>query len=104
MTKIMLSTEQSQYTEPSRYVPEKGLLAAILERAFRDLEANVDVHHRVDAIRWFQGRRIHSRRYTTTFTFEQIANVLELSAYQIEYIMCKVSQADDKSVQKRKKS
>ena len=84
-------------TDPSfegfaRRLPEYGLLAGILEMAFRDLGDWVDHLHRRDAINWFRGH--HEEKEFPLFTFKEVASSLKLSASQVSFILTKVEEAE----------
>jgi len=63
--------------------PECGLLAAILERAVRDLGPDVDHMERASAINWFTGVREQSL-HDPHFSFEDVALFLELGKLEID--------------------
>lgn len=85
---------------PSTYVPERGLLAAVLERAFRDLEPIVEEHVRREAVAWFltkppkdldlsyPSKNIDDPNYV--FGFHYIFEYLGLTSTHMKYIMEKV--------------
>jgi len=66
-------TMKSAYPEESeiKYIPERRLLAAILELAIRDL--NITGRRRLAAIEWFRGA-------PGRFTFQYVDDILSLSA------------------------
>lgn len=85
---------------PSTYVPERGLLAAVLERAFRDLEPIVEEHVRREAVAWFltkppkdldlsePSKNVEDPNYV--FGFHYIFEYLGLTSTHMRFIMEKV--------------
>lgn len=88
---------QGSYSETQsleNYVPERGLLAGVLERACRDLEDAVTWQERRGAIAWFCSKRKQS---STSFTFIEVCDILELTPSQIAHIRAKVTAAEKKN-------
>ncbi len=75
---------QSINTDNMTSTPERGLLAAVLECAFRDLIVLGNVQYRRDAINWFYG--VHKEPVFPEFTFKEIASMLSLTNTQMEGI------------------
>lgn len=73
-------------------VPEKFLLAALLERAFRDLYTVVDAKDRRDAINWFRATKEVSSK--SNFTFKDVIESLNLKQQDVAYLEMCVSQAE----------
>lgn len=91
--------EESEY--PTLYLdeepivvhsPEKVLLAAILEMAYRDLKPYVSREIKRKAIAWFKSD-FAPENFPIKFTFKQIISELELSAADIKYIDDAVEEA-----------
>lgn len=80
-------------TPPTRS-PERTLLAAILERACRDLLPNADRNARKQAIEWFTAETDEIDYEISKFTFKHVVNVLELSAIQLNYLHEKVDESE----------
>jgi hypothetical protein len=71
----------------SVYVPEKGLLAGILELAVRDLSSCVgNWSLRKEAFKWILSKRSESK---LSFTFKTVVTSLDLTDSQINYIINK---------------
>lgn len=83
--------------------PETILLAAILERAYRDLEPYTEWQHKRTAIAWFLGNGVRPKKEgpKAHFTFEEVKEELELSSTQVAYIMKKVKEAQLNMPKKR---
>jgi hypothetical protein len=71
------------------YVPEKGLLAGILERAFRDIFSS-DYAEFKSAMAWFRMRG--SDPTDLRFTYDEVKDYLELSGAETAYIQKIVNQ------------
>ena len=76
-----------------RHIPELGLLAAVLEMAFRDLNPEAPKDCRKSAITWFRGKNLEP--VFPEFTFNEVSKYLGLSLSQIDYIYKKVNKAED---------
>lgn len=85
------SLTQEQGIDKIPSIPERNLLGAVLERAFCDLKANVDRDVRRSAIKWFSTK--HSK--LKPFSFQYIAEALDLNDTQIKTIEKHVSAARD---------
>jgi hypothetical protein len=73
------------YVRSPAYVPERGLLAAILEMAVRDLHPDATYIDRISAINWFNGVKamsIHENR----FTFADVCLYLDLGERELRTI------------------
>ena len=64
--------------------PEKCMVAAVLERAVRDLTPIHQSQVRKRACKWILAKRILEK--TTRFTFLQCADILDLTEYQIRLL------------------
>lgn len=61
--------------------PEKMLLGAVLERAWRDLSLGTPLYETRQAVAWFQDTPKHAIKYATEYvSFQQVVDGLELSA------------------------
>lgn len=85
---LAIITEDDAY-ECTYPVPEKGVLAAILERAYRDLYSNVFDDFR-EAIYWFQDKADTPDDFTKGVYFDQIVEILGLSPSRVLYLETKV--------------
>ena len=65
--------------------PEKVMLAALLQRAVRDLGRHARVEDRRDAIKWFKTPK-KKLSYYTGFYFQDVAEILNLGNYQVQLI------------------
>lgn len=74
--------------------PERGLLAAVLERSMRDLAENVLPQHTREALRWFRANG-NSGKYVCSF--KRVVEELELSAWQLDMIRAKVAEAESRT-------
>lgn len=77
-------------------VPEKRLLAAILERAMNDLKINEGCIERTNALNWFLDDPKVSWKNRVKITFRDVAEVLELNSSAIEKINKLIDHADQK--------
>jgi hypothetical protein len=73
------------YLPGPAYVPERGLLAAILVRAVNDLAPEVPYLERISAINWFTGVREQTLR-DARFSFEDIISFLDLGELELRQI------------------
>ena len=73
------------YVSAPSYMPERGLLSAILERAIRDLGPDIDYVDRISAINWFTGVRAESSK-GSRFTFDDVIMFLDLGALELRHI------------------
>lgn len=93
---------------PTRFsTPERLLMLAVLERAYRDLSPIVDPNTRRQAIRWFQASLTCLEvKQDCRYTFTQIAEMMEFGIKEINFILEKVAEAEyyeNQRVQKIKK-
>ena len=76
---------QFDYEAFVTYVPERGLLSAVLERAYRDLDDSIDVddEDKRSAIKWILSNK---QEIPNGFSFIEVVSILELSDGQINHI------------------
>lgn len=83
------------YVHPN--IAERGLLAGVLDRAYRDLDTeskHIDSStDRKSAIAWFRSSK--KRNKCSRFTFNDCINYLELGYGQIAYLLRAVQKAED---------
>lgn len=94
---------QSQSEIPSTYVPERGLLTAVLERAVRDLGHNVTMTDRRTAIAWFMAVDEGTEEMKEGFTYPFIIRYLDLGKVEIDIINGLVSRAIEYQAQELKR-
>ncbi len=82
-----------QTEEPVRYMPERLLLAALVERNIRDLGPDASRVRRADAISWFTCPPIPPSEKQNKFTFIEIAEILEFSYVQMRCVQKEVEKA-----------
>jgi len=93
---ILNIASQSQIEYEREYVPERGLLMAVLERAVRDLGKTGARQDRMTAIRWFRDRReLSDEDMVGGFSYEYVSSNLGLNLSQRNYIDALVDQAED---------
>lgn len=73
-------------------LPEHNLFSAVLERALRDLQENVEHHHTRDAIGWLNGKADKD----DPFCFPRVAEELELTVSHIRKIQVMVTEAENR--------
>lgn len=78
----------------SHTIPEKTLLAAILERAVRDLTESVPIEDTKAAIKWFNRRTMASFKTRIGFSFRDCVEMLEISGEQENFLLEKVRHAE----------
>lgn len=78
--------------QESKHTPELGLLAGVLEMAFRDLNSNTIKQARQSAIKWFRSRELDKN--FPEFSFKEVVTSLGLTASQVKTIFIKVEQAE----------
>jgi len=87
------------------YTPEQCLLLAILERAVRDLERNVEPEIRRRTVSWFLLKWKHRptgyRIKRLHWTFQDICDILEFSTIQIDHLRQKAYEASIEIYQKK---
>lgn len=94
MIRPHLSAEDFQYTvDSSRYVPERRLLIAVLERAVLDLKPYAPKEDRRQAIAWFEAKACAPTDYAPIFTFKQISEAFGLSKQAHSIIQTLVTNA-----------
>lgn len=79
------------------YIPERGLLAAVLERAFRDLNPEIDRVYRRTAISWFKASMLPKGRRGRNeglIPFWYIAQTLGLGEMELRVLLKKVEAAE----------
>lgn len=74
--------------------PERALLAAILERAVRDLAETVDARWRREAIQWFTADA-NSKKYEP-FSFNRVVEELEISTSWLKIIEARIAEAENR--------
>ena len=85
---IAVTAEEPSYPN----IPERHLLAAILERAYRDaLSSTIETHLIREAIAWFLTPTTYPLELG--FTFEQVAEELKLTARRMSFLMDNVKEA-----------
>lgn len=67
-------------------IPERTLMAAVLDRAYRDLYAVVEAEVRRTAITWFLADKSRFKEDFSFFTFAQVAEALELSSKETAFL------------------
>lgn len=74
------------------YVPERGLLAAILWMAVHDLSSRVDYLDRISAINWFRGiEPVSLQEYR--FSFKDVCLYLDLGETHLRIIRQKLKES-----------
>jgi hypothetical protein len=87
-------TSQTQTDYSPSYIPEKGLLAGVLERAVRDLGLSGCYTDRRTAIEWFKkADKLREDQMQEGFTYMYVAHNLGLSKWQMDHIRRLVDQA-----------
>jgi hypothetical protein len=83
--------------EAQEYSPERTLLAAVLERAFRDLQKHIERKIRRTAISWFLCTCPGPEENLYGFTFKQIVEELGLCSARVEELVdaAKKAEQDD---------
>ena len=93
---ILNIASQTQIEFETDYVPERGLLMAVLERAVRDLGKTGARVDRMTAIKWFRDRReLKDTEMVGGFSYEYVSATLGLNLSQRNYIDALVDQAED---------
>ena len=82
-----INREVEYYTP---YTGEKGLLAAVLERAVRDLGYAVTKQERKAAIEWFEAPEEETE---SGFSYAEVSEGLNLTKWHHDFIMQKVKEA-----------
>lgn len=82
------------------HVPEKVLVAAVLEMAFRDLECDIPILYK-QAIRWFLYQKKRTRK-TSYFYFKDCCEYLDLSDWQIKFLIDRATEKEFKTYRKEK--
>lgn len=72
--------------------PERALLAAVLERAVRDLGETMESHHTREAIQWFHANG-NSKKYEP-FSFNRVVEELDLNSFHICAIEERIREAE----------
>lgn len=75
-----------------RHDPELGLLAGVLEMAYRDLGVTTPKPHRQSAIKWFRSKEVDNE--FPEFSFKEIVSALQLTYSQVKFIFKKVEEAE----------
>lgn len=88
---VLESAEEFPNYLDQAHLPERGLLAAVLERSLRDLDivAKSERHFKRTAIAWFEGKLNEPDGYS----FEDVIYALGLTIGQVEFINDKVDKA-----------
>lgn len=73
--------------------PCRALLAGVLERSHRDLFPEASGEIRKEAIAWFLDDAETPDQNSSTFSFKQIANELNLSAGEVSLLLKRVQEA-----------
>lgn len=86
---------RSDYEIPKYLIhtPERALLAAVLERAWRDLDKRQPREQRRHAIAWFLSKEMDVKRETTGFSFCSIVDLLQLGANELNHLLEGVAKA-----------
>lgn len=71
-------------------VPERLLLASVLDRAYRDL-VGVDRKEQADALDWF----LTKKRYPTCFSYQDCVEILKLGEQRTQQIACAINRCLD---------
>lgn len=86
LNRSLTNTNLLEYTDI--YTPERLLLAAILERAIRDLsDASLTSKERKDAILWFLYKEERVKDIDCRFYFQDVIEGLDLSQKHIQNIL-----------------
>lgn len=87
------------------FTPEQHLLLAILERAVRDLERNVEPEIRRRTVSWFllkwKRRPTGYRIKRLHWTFQDICDILEFSTIQVDHLRQKAYEVSIEIYQKK---
>ena len=80
---ILSMAAQQSFEHSTSYVPERGLLAAVLERAVRDLGERVTLLDRRLAMEWFKGEE---QDLEIAITYQFVKAELKLSKADCDFI------------------
>lgn len=81
-----IDTTSDDFCTPPKGIPERGLLAGILERAHRDL-TDIEMDKIKQAIKWFESWR------TGFGSYHYVASALSLSASDVLFLKKAVKRA-----------